>query len=151
MDDGGHCRDRRHCTRSTATQYGPHLRPALALDIFFPVGLIGLWAFVGRAFFARQAAVSIGWQPSPLQFEAGIANFGRGIAGVIGAFASNGFHLGVSVVAAGFLWGAAAGRVHEMIGAGNFAPGNAGPIFYTDTLTPLAVFILLWVVARRRW
>ncbi len=112
---------------------------------FFPLGLMGLWAFIGHVFFAAQAAASIGWQPSPFQFEVGMANLGIGLAGTIGAFMANGFRLGVNVVAAGFLWGAAAGHMRQMIQAGNFAPGNAGPIFYTDILTPLAVFILLWM------
>jgi hypothetical protein len=29
--------------------------------------------------------------------------------------------------------------------AGNFAPGNAGPILFTDFLTPLVIFGLLWL------
>jgi len=116
---------------------------------FFPIGLMGLWAFIGHVFFAQQAAASIGWQPSPFQFEVGMANLGLGIAGVLAAFMGNSFRLGVNVVAAGFLWGAAAGHVRQMLEAENFAPGNAGPIFYTDILTPLAVFILLWMA--RDW
>ena len=117
---------------------------------FFPLGLMGLWGFLGHVFFAAQAAASIGWQPSPFQFEVGMANLGIGLAAAIGAFMGNTFRLGVNIVAAGFLWGAAAGHVRQMIDAGNFAPGNAGPIFYTDILTPLAVFILLWMTHDQR-
>jgi hypothetical protein len=49
---------------------------------------------------------------------------------------------------AAFLWGAAAGHIREMITAGNFAPGNAGAIFYTDILIPLIGFALLWLKGR---
>ena len=35
-----------------------------------------------------------------------------------------------------------------MITAGNFAPGNAGIIFYTDILVPLIGFVLLWLQHR---
>ena len=35
-----------------------------------------------------------------------------------------------------------------MIAAGNFAPGNAGTVFYTDILVPIVGFVLLVVPAR---
>jgi hypothetical protein len=44
--------------------------------------------------------------------------------------------------------GAAAGHVHQMITAHNFAPGNAGLVFYTDIGLPLFGFVLLWLRAR---
>jgi len=49
---------------------------------------------------------------------------------------------------AGFLWGAAGGHVYQMITAHNFAPGNAGVIFYSDILVPIAGFIFLWLQHR---
>jgi hypothetical protein len=35
-----------------------------------------------------------------------------------------------------------------MVSAGNFAPGNAGIIFYTDVLIPALGFVLLWLQHR---
>jgi hypothetical protein len=35
-----------------------------------------------------------------------------------------------------------------MIAAGNFAPGNAGVIFYTDIGIPIIGFALLWLQHR---
>jgi hypothetical protein len=35
-----------------------------------------------------------------------------------------------------------------MITAGNFAPGNAGVIFYTDIVIPIIGFVLLWLQHR---
>jgi hypothetical protein len=49
---------------------------------------------------------------------------------------------------AGFLWGAAGGHVYQMIAAHNFAPGNAGIIFYSDLLVPIVGFIFLWLQQR---
>lgn len=46
-----------------------------------------------------------------------------------------------------FLLGAAAGHILSMR-AGNFAPDNAGVIFYTDVLGPLAMLLLFLVLAR---
>lgn len=112
--------------------------------LVFPVGLMGLWAFMGHVFFPSQAAASIGWAPSPFQFEVGMANLGIGLAGLIGAFlGSPGFRAAVGVVALGFLGGAGIGHAIQIEETGNLASGNAGPIFYTDFLTPLAVLGLL--------
>jgi hypothetical protein len=35
-----------------------------------------------------------------------------------------------------------------MIAAHNFAPGNAGVIFYSDILVPVAGFLFLWLQRR---
>ncbi len=112
--------------------------------LLFPVGIMGLWAFTGHVFFAERTAASIGWATSPFQFEVGMANLGIGLAGVIGAFvASPGFRAAVGVVMIGFLGGAGVGHIVQMAETGNMAAGNAGPILYTDFLTPLAVLGLL--------
>jgi hypothetical protein len=44
-----------------------------------------------------------------------------------------------------FCLGAAVGHVYQMVTAHNFAPGNAGVIFYTDIIVPLVGFLLLWL------
>ncbi len=46
---------------------------------------------------------------------------------------------------AGFLIGAGFAHIRSMMESGNFAPGNAGPIFFTDFATPFAIFVLLWM------
>lgn len=122
----------------------------LAEVLLFPVGLLGLWAALGHIAFPDQSAAAIGWAPSPFQTEVGLANLGIGIAGLIGyVYRDWGYRLGVSAVTGVFLLGAAAGHVFQMYASGNLAAGNAGPILYTDVLTPLALFFLL-VVTRRR-
>ncbi|WP_454684397.1 DUF6790 family protein [Ancylobacter moscoviensis] len=124
--------------------FGAVVDQLLRYILLFPVGVMGLWAFLGHVFFAEQAAASIGWAPSPFQFEVGMANLGIGLAGVIGAFLrSPGFRAAVGVVAFGFLGGAGVGHLVQIAEAGNMAAGNAGPILYTDFINPLAVFGLL--------
>jgi len=56
----------------------------------------------------------------------------------------------VAIAAACFLGGAGIGHIRDIVEAGNFAPGNAGPIMVTDFLTPIAVFVLLFF-ASGRW
>ena len=109
----------------------------------FPLGLQGLWAFVGHVFFAEQAAASIGWPDTPFQYEVGVANLGLGLASLYAAFRGFEARLAVAIAAACFLMGAGVIHIVGIVGKGNLAPGNAGPILVTDFLTPIATLVLL--------
>ena len=111
----------------------------------FPVGLTGLWAAIGHLVFPVRVAQAIGWQTSPFQFEVAVANLGIGCAGLYAAFRSFEARLATNLVLACFLIGAGIGHIRDIVTAGNFAPGNAGPILFTDLLTPTAIFLLLWL------
>lgn len=116
----------------------------------FPVGVMGLWAASGHIFAPEMAAASIGWQTSPFQFEVGVANLGLGVAGLYAAYRGFEARLAVNLVLACFLMGAGVGHLREIVQQGNFAPGNAGPILFTDFLTPLTIFVLLAIAHRDR-
>lgn len=119
---------------------------ALMIWVFvFPLGVLSLWAFMGHVFFADRAAASIGWAPSPFQFEVGLANLGIGVAGLLaGLFYRNlGFAAATAIMAACFLGGAGVGHIVQISETGNMAAGNAGPILYTDFLTPLVLLVLI--------
>jgi hypothetical protein len=113
--------------------------------LVFPLGLLGLWGFVGHVFFPAQSAAAIGWVDSPFQFEVGVANLGVGLASLYAAFRSFEARLAASLAGAAFLMGAGIIHVTDIVTAGNFAPGNAGPILVTDFLTPIAVLVLLYL------
>ena len=116
----------------------------------FPLGLQGLWAFIGHVFFAEQAAASIGWANTPFQYEVGVANLGLGLASIYAAFRGFEARFAVAIVASCFLIGAGVIHIVDIAGQGNLAPGNAGPILFTDFLTPIAVLALLFF-ASDRW
>ena len=116
----------------------------------FPLGLQGLWAFIGQVFFAEQAAASIGWANTPFQYEVGVANLGLGLASIYAAFRGFEARFAVAIVAACFLIGAGVIHIVDIVGRGNFAPGNAGPILVTDFLTPVAILVLLFF-ASEKW
>ena len=109
----------------------------------FPLGVQGLWAFVGHVFFAEQAAASIGWANTPFQYEVGVANLGLGLASIYAAFRGFEARLAAGIVAACFLIGAGIIHVVDIVAQGNLAPGNAGPILVTDFLTPVVILVLL--------
>jgi len=94
------------------------------------------------------AASFIGWEDSPFQLEVGFASLGFAVVGLLAFRGSFDFRLAAIVGPAGFLWGAAGGHVYQMITAHNFAPGNAGIIFYSDILVPIVGFIFLWLQHR---
>src|ERR1700726_3905640 len=121
----------------------------LRYAFIFPVGLMGLWAALGHIVFPARVAQAIGWQTSPFQFEVGVANLGIGFAGLYAAFRSFEARLATNLVLACFLIGAGVGHIRDIITAGNFAPGNAGPILFTHLLTPTVIFLLLWLTRPR--
>lgn len=112
---------------------------------FFAVGLSGVWGFIFHAFFPELAAHFIGWQPSPFQFEVAMANLGMGVVGLCGLHATQAYRTAGMLFSACFLWGAAFGHIVQMIKMNNFAPGNAGLIFYNDVLLPVLLIIFLLI------
>lgn len=117
----------------------------LAWYVLFNIALAYLVNFVFHALFGAMAAAFIGWADSPFQFEVGTASLGFSLAGFFAAFAGFDRRL-IAVIGPGiFTLGAAVGHVEQMVTAHNFAPGNAGAIFYTDIIIPIFGFVLLWL------
>jgi hypothetical protein len=120
----------------------------LAYFLLFSVGFGFLYNFVMHTFFGEMAARFIGWDDSPFQLEVGFASLGFAVVGLLAFRRSFDLRLAAVVGPALFLLGAAGGHLYQMITAGNFAPGNAGVIFWTDVLIPLIGFVLLWLQHR---
>jgi hypothetical protein len=112
------------------------------------VGVSFFYNFVVHVFFGDMAAAFIGWEPSPFQTEVGMASLGYAVVGLLAFRGSFGLRAAAVVGPAIFLLGAAAGHIHQMIVAHNFAPGNAGMIFYTDIAIPIIGAALLWLQHR---
>lgn len=119
-----------------------------AYFLLFSIGVGFFYNFVCHTFFGEQTARFIGWEDSPFQAEVGFASLGFAVVGFLAFRGSFDLRLAAVVGPAMFLWGAAGGHVYQMVTAGNFAPGNAGVVFYTDILIPLIGFLLLWLQHR---
>lgn len=111
--------------------------------LLFSIAASFLYNFVLHVFFGEMTASFIGWADSPFQAEVGYASLGFAAVGFLAWRGSDGLRLAAIVGPALFLWGAAIGHVQQMLTAGNFAPGNAGAIFWTDILLPIVGFSLL--------
>ncbi len=113
--------------------------------VFFSVGVDNFYNFVMHVFFGRMSAEFIGWADSPFQFEVGTASLGFAAVGLLAAFRSYDLRLAAVLGPSIFTLGAAVGHINQMVAAHNFAPGNAGIIFWTDILIPAFGFALLWL------
>lgn len=116
--------------------------------LYFPVGIQGLFAFVGHVFLSAEASANIGWTQSPFEFEVGVANLGLALTGIIAVRAGSGFRFATALFALCFLGGAGVGHIAQLVTAGDTAPGNAGAILFTDFLTPIALLVLLRIQQR---
>jgi hypothetical protein len=120
----------------------------LSWFVFWTIGVLYFYNFIFHVFFGEMAAGFIGWADSPFQLEVGMASLGFAVVGFLAAFGSFDLRLAAIVGSGIFMLGAAAGHVYQMITARNFAPGNAGIIFWSDIFLPLFGFLLLWLQRR---
>ena len=117
--------------------------------LLLAVGVTGIYTFVMHVFFPAASAENIGWAVSPFQYEVGVADLTVGVLGVLAFWGNFGFRLATVVATTIWLWGDALGHVRQLIVAHNFAPGNAGPWFWTDILLPLVLLACTFLVWRR--
>src|SRR5262245_29929514 len=116
--------------------------------LLFSIGISFFYNFVAHVFFGDVAARFIGWEPSPFQTEVGMASLGFSAVGFLAFRGGLGLRAATVIGTACLLLGAAAGHAYQMVAAGNFEPGNAGVIFYTDIGIPLIGFVMLWLQHR---
>lgn len=115
--------------------------------LLFSIGFSFFYNFVMHVFFGEMAARFIGWADSPFQTEVGFASLGFAAVGFLAFRGDRGLRTAAVVGPSLFLLGAAGGHIYQMIAAGNFAPGNAGAIFWTDIIVPAIGFGLLYLQA----
>jgi hypothetical protein len=131
-----------------------HLPRAVLVEAVFSYFILGsialsyLCNFVAHVFFAETAARFIGWADSPFQREVGFASLGFAVVGFLAFRGSFDMRVAAVVGPACFLLGAAGGHILEIVRTGDFAPGNAGVVLYTDIALPLTGFALLWLAHR---
>ncbi len=108
---------------------------------FFGLGLTGIYTGVMHACYPDFTAATIGWRPSPFQFEVAMADLAFGVLGVLSFRASYGFRLATMIGSLFWLWGDAAGHIWQMIDANNYSLGNAESWLWVDLIVPLALLL----------
>jgi hypothetical protein len=123
---------------------GAVVEALLAHFLLFSMGISYLYNFVMHVFFGEMSARFIGWADSPFQAEVGFASLGMGLVGMLAFRNDRGLRLAALLGPTAFLWGAAGGHLYQMIAAHNFAPGNAGIVFWSDVFLPIIGWFLFW-------
>ena len=116
--------------------------------LLFSIGINYLVNFILHVFFGDTIARFIGWENSPFQLEVGFASLGFAVIGFLAFKGSIGMRAAAVIGPSMFLWGAAGGHIYQMIKANNFAPGNAGTVFWMDIILPIIGFTLLYLYHR---
>jgi hypothetical protein len=120
---------------------------ALKAGLIWLVGVNGIITGAGHMLVPAPVGASIGWPTSRFQWEVGLADLSYGVAGIMAPGFDRGFWLATIIVFSIFMVGAAVGHVRSMAAERNFAPGNAGYIFWYDIAAP-ALLIVLYVLTR---
>ncbi len=111
------------------------------------VGLEGFFAFYAHAFMPDQISKTIGWAPSPFEYEVAIANLAIAALGIMCWWFEGLFWFAAIVATSVWLWGDAVGHIQQIVVAHNYAPNNAGAALYSDLVVP-AILIALALAAR---
>ena len=110
--------------------------------LFIYVGLMGVYTAYGHVFRPAQTSASIGWLPSPYEYEVGMADLTIGILGILCLRFRDNFWLATAIANAVWLIGDSVGHVRQMIIANNRAPNNSGIFLVAEIVTPVVILLL---------
>jgi|SRR5262245_17035200 len=125
-----------------AVGVGDWKQAALDAAVLWFVGIGSILLGLPHLVQPAPVAARIGWPTSPFQWEVGLASVGYGVLGVTASIFDRDYTLAAIIVYSIFMLGASLGHVRAMIRERNFAPGNAGYIFWYDILVPALLIAL---------
>lgn len=113
--------------------------------LFYTVGVGFVYVWYLHAFLSQYVAPTIGWKPSPFEWELAWGELGVAITALLGMWRGYEMRLAATLVYATFSFGAAAQHIHLILTVHNYAPGNAGLVlWYGDLALPLFLLILAY-------
>jgi|SRR5262245_6412313 len=133
-----------------AVKSSPEPLPARLLGwlLLLSVGLENVWFGFFHMFLPEMAASSIGWKPSPFEFEIGAADFSLGVIAILSFWRSLDFKAAVVLFVTLFYAGVTSIHVYEAVAAGNFAPNNFGLLLLL-TVVKMVLLPVLYLMTRR--
>ncbi len=111
------------------------------------VGVMGVLTAYAHVFRSAQTSASIGWAPSPYEYEVGMADLTVGALGILCLWFRGGFWLATAIANAFWLLGDAFGHIRQLVLYNNHAPNNSGVFLYAEIVTPL---FILWLTLYHR-
>jgi hypothetical protein len=112
--------------------------------LFTYVGLMGLFTAYFHVFEPGRASASIGWAPSPFEYEVGMADLTMGVLGVLCIVFRREFWLATAIGNAVWFLGDAVGHVREMTLHNNHAENNAGIFLVFEFAVPILMLGLVF-------
>lgn len=112
--------------------------------LFIYVGLMGLFTAYFHVFEPGRASASIGWAPSPFEYEVGMADLTMGVLGVLCIVFRREFWLATAIGNAVWFLGDAVGHVREMTLHNNHAKNNAGIFLVFEFAVPILMLGLVF-------
>src|SRR5271168_5457098 len=110
--------------------------------LFIYVGLMGLLTAYAHVFRSAQTSASIGWAPSPFDYEVGMADLTVGVLGVLCLWLRGNFWLATAIANAVWLLGDAVGHIRQMVLYNDHAANNSGIFLGAEIITPLVILYL---------
>jgi hypothetical protein len=119
----------------------------LAWLLLLSVGVENLWFGFLHMAFPEISAASIGWQPSPFEFEIGGADFALGVIATLSFWRSRDFKAAVVTYVTLFYASVIVIHLREAFFEGNLAPNNFG-ILLVLTIVKVILLPALYAVTR---
>ncbi|MBN1288607.1 MAG: hypothetical protein JXA49_03105 [Actinobacteria bacterium] len=119
----------------------------LITSIVVLIGSTCLMAGLAHIFGGENIAADIGWQPSPFEFEVGIANIAIGILGILCIWLRGEMVLAAVVAGSTWMFGNMIGHIRQMVINDNYAPGNAGAFIWVANAITVGI-VVLYIVFR---
>jgi len=138
--------------RTIAAGRSPDLAYVLWGELLFYFIGIG-YAYTGllHAYAQPLAAGSIGWIPSPFEYELGWMEIPLAVVALMSLWRGFEFRLATTIIFVVFALAAAAQHVQEILRVHNYEPGNAGWILWIgDIAMPIVVLVCALMSAARR-
>jgi hypothetical protein len=112
--------------------------------LFIYVGLMGLFTAYFHVFEPNRASASIGWAPSPFEYEVGMADLTMGVLGVLCVVFRREFWLATAIGNAVWFLGDALGHIREVMVHNNHAGNNAGIFLVFELVVPVLMLVLVF-------
>ncbi len=116
--------------------------------LFYAVGLGLVYAGVYHAFAQSTASKSIGWTPSPFEWELAWAEFGTAVVAIVALWRGFEMRFAATIVFVIFSFGAAFQHINQIRCCRNYAPGNAGLVLWFGDLALPAIILILAFLSR---
>lgn len=112
--------------------------------LFVYVGLMGVFTAAGHVFRPAETSASIGWGPSPYEYEVGMADLTMGVLGILCLKFRGNFWLATAIANAVWLLGDAVGHIRQLWLYHNHAANNSGIFLVMEFMMPLLILFLVF-------